>query len=347
MRLLRFVPGLAALVLAGCDNINWGGVEVAIVPPPQVNAKPATGRGVGGTDVEERLPEGPVLYYVVNAKDGPIMMPVAEISGDTLLPIRARGDAQAFAQRFIASHLRQGSEFVLFRFGSRVGTLVVTAAEPPAPNACPALPRARGTTELAAGADQIPEFLAIASPYAPEIRRRAPGALEVARSMQVLGPILAEKMIRARRAPLPGNWQRAMSQLKPIPVSGVADLGYATTFLVGDTLGLGADNEGYSLFYVGVPAGMSYDTVFVQFTNYAEAGKAAPRVVDFLDWNKDDQADLLLQVYGINDIWFETVGKTRSGEWRRTFRDRCEQGAGSTPSLPAPAADTTTRDTIR
>src|SRR5262245_34535166 len=104
MRVQRFVAGLAIFVLAGCDNINWGGAEVAIVPPPQVNAQPATGRGVGGTEVEERLPEGPVLYYVVNAQDGPIMMPVAEISADTLLPIRARGDAQAFAQRFIASH---------------------------------------------------------------------------------------------------------------------------------------------------------------------------------------------------------------------------------------------------
>jgi hypothetical protein len=294
------------------------------------------------------MPEGPVLYYVANRADGAVMVPVGEIAADSLLPIRARGDAAAFGQRFIADHLRQGAEFVLFRHGQRVGTLVVESAEAAGPGVCPALPRARGTMELAPGADQIAEFIAIANPYAPEIRRRAGTPLEISRTMQVLGPILAEKMIRARRAPLPGNWQSAMEQLYPIPISGASDPGFATTFLVSDTLGPGADNEGYSLFFVGVPAQFSYDTVFVQFTNYAEAGKAAPRVVDFLDWNRDDQPDLLLQVYGINDIWFETVGKTQGGTWRRTFRDRCQPGRAAASAVPQPAlSDTLTRDTVR
>ncbi len=347
-RSLRFLPVLCVLALVGCDNINWGGVEFAIVPPPEVNVTPATGTGMGGEDVAERMPEGPVLYYVARSADGALMMPVGEIAGDSMLPIRARGDAQAFAQRFIGDHLRQGSEFVLFSNGRRVGTLVVDAAEPPAAGTCPALPRARGSMELATGADQISEFIAIANPYAPEIRRRAGAPVEVSRTMQVLSPILAEKMIRARRAPLPGNWQSAMEQLRPIPVSGASDPGFATTFLVSDTLGRGADNEGYSLFFVGVPAQFSYDTVFVQYTNYAEAGKAAPRIVDFLDWNRDDQPDLLLQVYGINDVWFETVGKTQSGKWRRTFRDRCPQGEASTSSVPQPTSrDSLTRDTAR
>jgi hypothetical protein len=339
------IPTLCVLALAGCDNVNWGGVEFAIVPPPEVSGKPATGSG--GEDVTERMPEGPVLYYVARTAEGGAMVPVGEIAGDSMLPIRARGDALAYAQRFIADHMRQGSEFVLYRNGRRVGTLVVDAAEPPAPGTCPALPRARGTMELAAGADQIAEFVAIASPYAPEIRRRTGAPVEIGRTMQVLGPILAEKMIRARRAPLPGNWQTAMEQLQPIPVSGASDPGFATTFLVGDTLGPGADNEGYSLFFVGVPAQFSYDTVYVQFTNYAEAGKAAPRIVDYLDWNRDDQPDLLLQVYGINDVWFETVGKTQGGQWRRTFRDRCQPGQSTSPSVPQPTRDTLTRDTLR
>ena len=340
---------LSVLVVAGCDNVNWGGVEIAIVPPPQVSAAPQTGSGGTGSDdaPTERLPEGPVLYYVVNTTAGPTMIPVGEISGDSLIPIQARQDVQVFSQRYIAEHLRQGAEFVLYRRGSRVGTFVVQSATAPEPNTCPALPRAIGALELTSGAEQIPEYLAIAERYAPEIRRRAGAEPEVGRTMQVLAPILAEQMIRKRQAPLPGNWQRAMEQLQPIPVSGMSDPGFATTFLVGDTLGPGADNEGYSLFYIGVPARMSYDTVFVNYTNYAEGGKAAPRVVDFLDWNRDDQPELLLQVYGNNDVWFETVGRTQAGGWRRTFRARCSQG---TPSLPAPAPgaiDTMTTDTAR
>lgn len=341
---LRLAPGLLVLGLTGCDNVNWGGVEFAVVPPPQVSGLPAT----SGEEAEERLPEGPVLYYVANPPSGAIMVPVGEISGDSLLPIRARGDARAYAQRFIAEHMRQGAEFVLYRNGGRVGTLVVQSAEPPAANVCPALPRARGSMELASGANEIPEFIAIANQYAPEIRRQSGATLEVSRTMQVLGPILAEKMIRARHAPLPGNWQRAMKQLKPVPVSGTPDPGFASTFVVGDTVGMGADNEGYSLFYVGIPAQFSYDTVFVQFTNYAEAGKAAPRIVDFLDWNRDDQPDILLQVYGINDVWFETVSRGQNGKWRRTFRARCQQDGATTSAIPQPATvDTIKRDSAR
>jgi hypothetical protein len=322
------------VAMAGCDNVNWGGVEVAIVRPPTVNAKPTA--GTGGNDVEERLPEGPVLYYVVNSTNGPVLMPVGEISGDSMLPIRAVRDARAFNDRFIAEHMRQGNEFVLYREGSRVGTFVVTSATAPPANACPPLPRASGAMELGAGATGASEFLAIPEAYAPEIRRRA-GAVPVAsRTMQLLAPILAEKMIRARRAPLPGNWQRALAQLKPFPITTGTEPAYATTFLVGDTLGRGADNEGYSLFYIGTPAQMSYDTVFVTYQDYRQGGKAAPRVIDFLDWTRDDQPELLLQVYGINDVWFEAVGKDNQGDWKRIFRDRCEGG-----SAPAAAQDTT------
>jgi hypothetical protein len=159
----------------------------------------------------------------------------------------------------------------------------------------------------------------------------------IGRTMQVLAPILAEKMLRARHAELPGNWQRAMAQLKPFPVAGSQDPGYATTFLVSDSLGTGGDNIGYSLFYVGVPAQFSYDTVFVQFTDYPTQGKAAPRVIDFLDWTRDDQPELLLQVYGISDTWFETVGKKADGKWHRTFRDRCQKSANTTSDSTARA----------
>lgn len=343
MRHTAFVV-LSLAFVTGCDNVNFGGAEFAIVPPPKVSGTPAT----SGEEVEERLPEGPVLYYVANGPT-PVMVPVGEISGDTLVPMRARKDARTYAQRLIAEHMRQGAEFALYRDGQRMGTFLITSAEPPPANVCPALPRATGTMELASGAEQIGEFLAIAKRYAPEIHRRAGAPLEVTRGMQVIAPILAERMIRARRAELPGNWQRAMAQLRPFPIAGGPDAAFAATFLVGDTLGRGADNDGYSLFFIGVPAQFSFDTVFVQFTNYPGAGKAAPRIVDFLDWNRDEQPELLLQVFGISDTWFEAVGRGPTGQWRRIFRDRCQQGESSVPVVPAgndTAATTTTTTNI-
>jgi len=315
---------LMILGVTGCDNVSWGGADFAVVHPPEVN-QPTEPEEVEGEAVRERLPEGPVLYYVSVTETGPVMTPVAEISGDSMIAIRAQGDARAYAGRFIAEHMRQGSEFALYNRGNRMGTFLIREAHAPAANACPALPSAQGTLELSQGAEVLREFLAISKPYAPEVGRRAGAPPQITRQMQVLGPILAERLLRARRAQLPGNWQRAMAQLIPFPVSGQSNAGYATTFLVDDTLGTGYDNEGYSLFYVGIPNQMSFDTAYVDFTNYPTEGKAAPRVVDYLDWNRDDQPELLLQVYGINDTWFEAVGRDREGKWRRIFRQRCEQ----------------------
>lgn len=332
--------GLTILMLAAacaCDNISWGGSDVAIVPPPpRADELPASAEDIAA----DPLPEGPLLFYVVPTADAATMIPVGEISGDTLLPLRAQGDARLYATRLIAAHMRRGSEFVLYRRGTRVGNFVIQEATAPSGDVCPMVPTARGTLELASGAQQIPEYLAISKISAPEMGRNVPFTTEPTRNMQIIAPILAEKMIRARRAELPSNWQRAMAQLQPFPIANSRDAGFAATFLVGDELRAGGDNEGYSVFFVGQPgAQFGYDTVYVSFNNYPQTGKAAPRVVDFLDWNRDGQVDLLLQMYGVNATWFETVSRNQAGVWRRSFRDKCENESGN--AIPQP--DTTAR----
>jgi hypothetical protein len=320
-------------LIAACDNVGWGGADLAVVPPPPK----ASGLPASAEDLAEAMPEGPILFYVVPRAQGGVMVPVGHIQGDSMVPLRAKKDAALYAGRFIATHMRRGSEFALYRQGARVGTFVVQSATPPAANACPALPTAEGTMELSSGAQGVPEYLAIAKPHAPEIRRQLDFVSEPTRNMQVIAPILAEKMIRARQAELPGNWQRAMAQLKPIPIANSREAGFATTFVVGDELRTGGDNLGYSVFFIGVPgAQFGYDTTFVKFTNFQTDGKAAPRVVDILDWNRDGQVDLLLQVYGISDTWFEAVGKNAAGKWQTTFRDRCDAPGAS--SIPVPGA---------
>jgi hypothetical protein len=294
------------------------------------------------------LPEGPLLFYVVPTAQSATMIPVGEISGDTLLPLRAQGDARRYASQLIAAHMRRGSEFVLYRRGTRVGNFVIQEATVPSGNVCPLLPTARGTLELASGAQQIPEYLAISKVSAPEMGRNVPFTTEPTRNMQVIAPILAERMIRARGAELPGNWQRAMAQLQPFPIGNSRDAGFATTFLVGDELGVGGDNLGYSVFFVGQPgAQFGYDTVFVSFNNYPQTGKAAPRVVDFLDWNRDGQVDLLLQMYGSNGTWFEAVSRSQRGEWRRSFRDKCDNPGGAVIPQPDTTAVRAPADTGR
>lgn len=326
---------LALLILTclpGCDNVEWGGADVAILPPPPK----ASGGEAAAAPGEERPPEGPILYHVSPRGNEGILIPVGEIAGDTLRPIQAASDWELFGRRFIAEHLRQGTEFALFRNGARVGTFIVQSAAVPDSAVCPRLPRAIGTLELITGAESAPEFLALAKPHAPAARRQASAPAEPNRTIRLLAPYLAEGLLRARGAQLPGNWQRAIVQLAPFPIAGAADPAFAATLLVDDTLGPGFDDVGYSLFFVARPQQrVGYDTIYASFTDYPSEGKAAPRVVDYLDWDRDDQAELLLQVYGTRDTWFEAVGNV-GNTWRRIFRQRC-----------APPPQTVPRDTVR
>lgn len=316
--------------------MRWGGVDVAVVHPPPKATSEDVAEGTEEAGVEP-LPENPILYYVARTAQGAYMTPVAQLSGDTLAPIRAAGDPETYGGRFIAEFMRQGSEFTLFTGGRRAGTFIVESAALPDTPACPLLPTATGTLEMSAGISAT-EFLALARAEAPSMLGRAEPPPLPSR-IRLVGPILAERLLRARGAELPGNWLAAMEQATVLPLNEGPNPAFTATFLVGDTLGPGLDDKGYALFFIGVPtpSQTGYDTAFVSFRSYPETGKAAPRVIDFLDWSRDGSPDLLLQVYGVGSTWFEAVSASRDGEWRRVFSDRCEQG-GRVLRPAAPAA---------
>lgn len=304
-------------------------MDVTVLPPPpRPSGTPEPGIEPGA----ERLPEGPILFHVRTADGVTTIEPVAELAGDSLLPLRPTADPRVYGENFIAEHMRQGSEFVLFRDGMRAGTFIAnSAALADAP--CGPVPRATGTVELGEAGAGASEFLALARVQAPQVPRRAPVALEPTRTMRVLAPIYADQILRRRNAQLPGNWERAMAQLRVISLGDARNAGFAATFLVGDTLGPGLDDAGHSVFFLAMPAQLSYDTVFVSFRAYSETGKAAAQVVDFLDWDRDEWPELLLRVWGSRSTWFEAVGRGEDGTWRTIFSDRCEP--------EATAADTT------
>lgn len=337
IRNARAAVALIVIFLAGCDNVAWGGADIAVVPPPpRASAMPDGAEAAG---VEE-MPTNPVLYYVARTATGGFMTPVGQITTDSLLTIRSAGEAEAYGGRFIAEFMRQGAEFTLFSGGRRAGTFIIDAASLPDSPACPLLPVATGSLELSGGAAAT-EFLAIARADAPTIQPRA-ARTDVPNRIRIVAPILAERLIRARRASLPGNWQSAMEQLTAFPVANQPNPAFTATFLVGDTLGPGMNNEGYSLFFIGMPTPnqTGYDTTYVHFRSYPETGKAAPRVIDYLDWNRDGSAEVLMQVYGVSDSWFEAIGQGSDGRWGRIYNDRCAEG-GRMLSAPAAAIDTT------
>ena len=337
----RRALGVALMIsaLTGCDNVSWGGADVAVVPPPpKPSGAQASDAAATAADV---LPRGPVLYYVVRSGAQALLTPVAELQRDSLVPLRPTGDARVYAGRYIAERMRQGAEFDLFSRGARVGSYVIRSAGVPEQNLCPLLPVASGALELSVASDSTREFLALEKQHAPQASPRVPNAPQTLGRMRFVAPILAERMLRARNAQLPANWQGAMEQVVAFPASGRADAGFAATFLVGDTLGPGQDDEGYALFFLAMPTASQtgWDTVFVDHRDYPSTKRAATRVIDYLDWTRDDQVELLVQVYGTNDTWFEAIGRDSRGNWARVFSDRCEERGrpALVPALPAPA----------
>src|SRR5690349_1828308 len=111
---------LMVTLVSACDNVNWGGADLAVVPPPPK----ASGTPVSGEDLAEAMPEGPILFYVVPRDGGGLMVPVGHIVGDSMVPLRAKKDVGLYSGRFIAAHMRRGAEFALYRNGARVGTFV-------------------------------------------------------------------------------------------------------------------------------------------------------------------------------------------------------------------------------
>lgn len=311
--------------------MSWGGIDVTVLPPPpRPSGEPEPGIEPGA----ERLPAGPVLFYVDASGTVASMVPVAEIAGDSLEPLQPLSDARRYGENFIAEYLRQGDEYVLFHEGVRAGTFIVGNADL-ADRFCGPVPEATGTLELGAGGAGVAEFLALARVTATQVPRRTTERLEETRAMRVLAPILADTLLRSRRAQLPSDWGRARAQLRLIATGEGRNPGFTSTFLVGDTLGPGLDDAGHSLFFLALPVQMGYDTVFVSFRDYSETGKAAPRLIDFLDWDGDDSPELLIRVFGTNVNWFEAVGRGDDNEWRRIFAQSCEPDPAPTDTTAA------------
>jgi hypothetical protein len=314
---------LILTVLAACDNVSWGGADLTIVPPPpKAGGPPEPGKEPG----VDPLPQGPILYHVEATAQNGRLTPVAAVVGDSLEPIRPRGNVRAFGDALIAAQLQPGTEFVLFRDGLRAGTFITQSASL-VEMTCGPTPQATGELELAATAAGAREFLALAKVQAPQVARRPVESFEPNRTMRVLAPILADNLLRSRNAPLPTNWERALAQLRPFATGASQDLAFTATYLVGDTLGPGLDDVGQSLFFIGLPQNMGYDTVFVRYHDYAAGGKAALRVIDGIDLNNDEMPEFVLRVFGASDAWYEAIGRGRDGRWRVLMSDRCSAPA--------------------
>jgi hypothetical protein len=309
---------LILTALSGCDNVQWGGSSMQVVPPPpatdvvQVSAITEGAASLG-------LPTGSLLFHVVRTAEGAQIIPVAEISGDSLRTLRrpAGVSPQAYEQRFRRAVLEPNSQFVLFRRGARVGTATVQGNGPV--STC-GVPSSVGLVTTVAAAAAEREFIAFRKGLEPDVVGEF-SPPQVAGPIRRYGPLIAERAVLQNGLARPRSWPGAQRDLQALDVIRGGQPEMASTFLVGDQLAVGPPEEdGWSVFFVAsYEQRTGYNPFYTEVSDYRKVGKRAPKLVDYLNWNRTGGAEMLVQVFGAQDSWYEAVSQDRGNRWARVW----------------------------
>lgn len=313
--LARSVPLLIALAFSGCDSVIWGGADVQIVPPPP----PASSIEIEADATvfaEFGLPTGPVLFHLKEGEGGTQLIPIAEVGVGAIRAIRrpAGVSPQAFEDRFRQTVLPIGAQFEVFRRGSRVGTFVAQANGPV--TAC-GVPTVTGNVTVVAAAVDAGEYLGFRQGLSPAVRGEF-SPPQITGSIRTYASIVAERLILAVGLPRPRTWPGAQRDLQAIEILPGGHPEMAATYLVGDDLAVGPGNpEGYSVFYIAdFETRRGYMPVYSEVHDYRATGKAAPRLVDYVDLDEQEAPELIMEVYGTAQSWYDVIG-LRNGQWTK------------------------------
>lgn len=302
-----------ALPLAACDNVEWGGIRVQLHEPQYERLE------VAPTDTAAELPPlelpaGPVAFHVrrLDSVGRATIRPVVELGGEDLRAIGPRQveRAEQYTSAFVSRYYNLDQAYHLFRSSARVGTFYVTAPAVTGTGLCLAL-EADGRLELRPGADTLSEFVA----WSPGQRAGAEylNIPEYRPDMPTLAGVLAR--LGVREGGLSGAWRfGAPADLRALTV-GSGPRGFAATFMVGDSLGLGSppDSAGTVFLVADFDPSRGYFPLYFSAEWYAPGQKRALRWVDQVDVTGDTAAEWLVRAYGDVEPWFELVG-TRAAE---------------------------------
>ena len=331
---LQRLPLLGIVIVAtGCDNVEWGGVELGLRSPSDspVSEASAEVEEVVENPVLDNPPMGPVLYLGHRAGGEAILVAVAEIRPDGLSLLEGVGSVEA-SRSFMVEHLTPGLEFTLFSDGARVGRLTAERFSVDG-RYCSARPQIRGPIELTPAAATVQRFLALP--------RREGSAFEYG----AYSPVVPTRDLRVTSLTTMQQVIPAVGALWPVSVLGIrqdvqmfrARSGGAptvvATFVYADDLGVGPAALGaYSVFLASDDDGTGYRGTYVDYRLFSRDGKGAARYFDHLDVDGDGSDEVVLEVMGENSMWLSTLG--RQGEsWVEEYRDPC----GLPPGSPEPA----------
>ena len=326
---------LAGIVTAatGCDNVDWGGLEISLKGPPADTVAP-----VGDSlDTEEVAPSGPdlgpLLYAAFRQGDTALVYPVAELGEGGLHPLSSH-DTEALAEGILRARLAAGGTLVLFHEGVRVGTLLLRGEGEVDTGFCPPRPRASGPIQLIPDAIQVEHFLALEEDPGAGYPFREYRSLESTYDQRVASLNLASRAITSMGISWPPSLLEARRDLQILSLPDPENPSVLATFLYDDQLQVApAPESGYSLLVLGTPRNGRFDLAFSWHRSVGEEGKGAPRYFSRLDWDRDGQEEILLEVLGAGERWFAALDREEES-WRMNFQDACPPAPDAPPPSP-------------
>lgn len=318
----RHLLGIAVILTGatGCDNVDWGGAEWILTPPPSTAAD---------TSVDAALPEeepervyGPLLLAGTREGQRATLAVVGEVQGEGLLAPGTEPEELEHVEAVTAP----GSEWTLFADGVRVGTLTVDEVGVSA-GYCPARRTVSGVVELVPPATEAERLLALPSDIGSGRTYDPFTPMEDVYDQRVATLTWAGEAIpRVEATYPPGGLLAARADIQVFQPAGAPGPAVAATFMYRDRLDIAPAPQGaYALFLLGAQRGGEYVEDFAWYRPVGEGGKGAPRFFDHLDWDGDGDSEILLEVLGAERRWFATLGR-RGNEWVRTFQDACGTG---------------------
>lgn len=327
-------PFLVGIVMAasGCDNVSWGGVDLRLEGPSVDTAATRGDASRTGPGPDSTASLGHLLYAGTRSGDRVRVVPVAEITGAGLMPIPGAGEEDELRLQALRDRLQPGRELILFHQGVRTGMLVVDEWEWVADSFCQPRPQASGPLLLLPDAFSAQRFLALergtgtSYPYGPY------RDLSSEYDQRVASLNLGSEAVTRVGAPWPPSLLDIRRDLQILDLPGAEAPAVMATFLHEDELEVGpAPDDAYALLVLGEPRGPRFELTYAWYRPVDTEGKGAPRYFSRMDWDRDGDEEILLEVLGADSRWFAAIHRGPDG-WQTTFQDPCgtpeAQGGG-------------------
>lgn len=330
---LQRLPLLGIVIVAtGCDNVEWGGIQVGLRDPSEglVSAAPPPEVAEGVVDtVPGPPPLGRVLYVGHRAGNEAILVPVAEIGPAGLVPLQGSGSAEA-STSFAADYLTQGLGFTLFSDGAQVGTLSADRFSVDE-RYCRLRPQIRGSINLVPEATAVQTFLALTTRDGLNIPNEPYSPIAQTSDLLVASTSTMRRFINTVGALSPTNVLDIRRDVQMFRARPGEPPTVVATFVYDDELVVGPANaRAYSVFLASNDdEGTGYEGTYVDYRVNSVDGKGAARYFDHLDVDGDGTDEIVLEVLGENSMWLSTLGR-QGDSWVEEYRDPC-----GLPSSPA------------